>query len=136
LLLSNLLFYFKTDFNFEKLLIYFGTPGLIKNINFLAWNPIMSIIWLTLCTAFFIVLIMCIIKLFTYILKTRVFFSSIYFTVIWSLLPLVLMIPVGIILFRLLNTEITNLNTFLYVFIFIVFFMDGSQNIKRYLCDF
>ena len=103
LLLSNLLFYFKTDFYFERLLISFGSPGLIKTISSLSWNPLMSIIWLTVCTAIALFLIMGIIKLFSLLIKTRVFFSSIYFMVIWSFLPLVLMIPAGIILFRLLN---------------------------------
>ncbi|MCH7972388.1 MAG: hypothetical protein IH949_00595 [Bacteroidetes bacterium] len=121
LLLSNLLFYFKTDFNFERLLISFGSPGLIKTISLLSWNPLMSIIWLTICTAIVIVLIMGIIKSFSLLIKTRVYFSSIYFTVIWSFLPLVLMIPAGIILFRLLNAEIANLNIYLYILIFVFF---------------
>ena len=130
LLLSNLLFYFKTDFNFERLLISFGTPYLIKDISSLAWHPLMSIIWLTVGTALVIVLIMGLIKLFSYVIKTRVFFSSIYFTVIWSLLPLVLMIPVGIILFRLLNAEIANLNTYLYVFISVFFLWTVHRILK------
>lgn len=123
LLLSNLLFYFKTDFNFERLLISFGSPGLIKTISLLSWNPLMSIIWLTICTAIVIVLIMGIIKSFSLLIKTRVYFSSIYFTVIWSFLPLVLMIPAGIILFRLLNAEIANLNIYLYILIFVFFLL-------------
>ncbi|MCH7827357.1 MAG: hypothetical protein IIC75_05210, partial [Bacteroidetes bacterium] len=118
LLLSNLLFYFKTDFNFERLLISFGSPGLIKTISSLSWDPLMSIIWLTVCTAIALVLIMGIIKLFSLLIKTRVLFSSIYFMVIWSFLPLALMIPAGIILFRLLNAEIANLNFYLYIIIF------------------
>ncbi len=121
LLISNLLFYFKTNFNFERLLISFGSPGIIKTVSSLSWYPLMSIIWLTLFTIIFLVLIMGIIKLFSLFIKTRVFFSSIYFTVIWSFLPLVLLIPVGIVLFRVLNAEIANLNTYLYIFIFVFF---------------
>jgi len=130
LLLSNILFYFKTDFNFEKLLISFGTPVLIKDVNYLAWHPLIAIIWLTVGTALVMVLIMGLIKIFSYVIKTRVFFSSIYFTVIWSLLPLVLMIPLGIILFRLLNAEIAKLNSYLYIFISVFFLWTVHRTLK------
>ena len=70
LLLSNLLFYFKTNFNFERLLISFGSPGIIKAVSSLSWDPLMSIIWLTLFTIIILVLIMGIIKLFSLFIKT------------------------------------------------------------------
>jgi len=130
LLLSNLLFYFKTDFTFERILIFFGSPAFVKTFSFLAWNPMLSIIWLTVFTAVVMLLIMAFIKLFSLTIKTRVFFSSIYFTVIWSFLPLVLLIPVGIILFRLLNAEISNLNTYLYSFIVLFFLWTVHRILK------
>jgi len=121
LVLSNILFYFKTDFIFEKLLIFFGNPGIIRDVSYLAWNPLMSIIWLTILTALIFILLMGIIKVYSFIIKTRVFISSIYFTVIWSFLPLALLIPVGIVLFRILNSEISNLNSYLYALIIMFF---------------
>jgi len=121
LVLSNLLFYFKTDFVFEKLLVSFGNPGIIRDISYLAWNPLMSIIWLTILTTIIFILLMGIIKLFSFVIKTRVFISSIYFTVIWSFLPFALLIPVGIVLFRILNSEISNLNNYIYASIILFF---------------
>jgi len=121
LVLSNLLFYFKTDYMFEKLLVFFGNPQIIKDVSYLAWNPMMSIIWLTILSAAIFILLMGIIKLYSFAIKTRVFFSSIYFTVIWSFLPFALMIPLGIVLFRILNADISNLNTYIFALIILFF---------------
>ena len=45
--------------------------------------------------------------------KTRVYIISVYFTFIWAMLPVVLLIPVGIILYRLLFTG--DINSYVYL---------------------
>jgi hypothetical protein len=50
-----------------------------------------------------------IIKAVSFFVKNRVFFPSVFYSVVWSFLPLVLLIPVGIILFRILNANIANI---------------------------
>ena len=49
-----------------------------------------------------------IIKAASFFVKNRVFLSSIFYTVVWSFLPLLLLIPVGIVLYRILDADIAN----------------------------
>jgi beta-galactosidase len=47
LITCNLLFYFKENVVFEKLLLSFGSTTIIKDISYLAWHPITALVLLT-----------------------------------------------------------------------------------------
>lgn len=103
LLITILLYYFRSNILLEKLLIAVGHHSLLKLISYLAWNP-------QVCLAFFFIVIIIkfilfsvIIKFASFFIKTRVEFSSIFFSVVWSFLPLTLFLPVELILFKLLT---------------------------------
>jgi hypothetical protein len=59
-----------------------------------------------------------VIKAASFFVRTKVYLSSVFFTVVWSLLPMVLLIPVGIILYRLLNAGVGNLYIYLFLIVF------------------
>jgi beta-galactosidase len=109
LIISNILFHLKDSLVFENILLAFASPSLIKNINYLAWNPFMSLLWLTGLNIILFVIIALLIEIASFFAKTRVYIISVYFTFIWALLPVVLMIPVGIILYRVLLNNTINL---------------------------
>jgi len=113
LICSSLLFYLKENIFFEKLLLSLGSEGLIGIISYLAWNPLKAIIWLSLFFIALIILLVIVIKFGSLFVKNRVYISSIYFSVVWALIPLILLIPVGIILYRALNAEAANLYIFI-----------------------
>lgn len=108
LIISNVLFHLKTNLVFENLLLAFASPSLMRVTNYLAWNPFMSLLWLTAFNIVLFVIIALVIKISSFFVKTRVFIISVYFTFIWALLPVVLLIPVGIILYRVLLAGAIN----------------------------
>ena len=120
LLLSNILFYFKENIRFEKLLLSFGSSALIKDISYLAWNPAAAIWWLSLLTILALLVLISIIKTASFFVKTRVALGSVIHTVIWSFLPLVVLIPAGIILYRLLSVEAIAIYLFIAMFVFTI----------------
>jgi len=109
LILSNLLYFFKTNIVFEKLLLSFGSPFLIRVVNYLCWNPFNAIVWMSMFGLLFVLIATLLIRLASVFIKTRVYLTSIFFTVIWAFLPMVFLIPMGIILYRVLITEIVNI---------------------------
>ena len=109
LICSNLLFYFRESIILEKILLSFGSNKIIKTVSYFAWHPVQSTIWLSIISLLLLIVITMIVKLASFFVRNRVFLSSAYFTVIWSFLPVVLLIPVGIVLFRILNAEIANI---------------------------
>lgn len=120
LLLSNLLFYFKENLFFEKLLLSFGSHSIIKNVSYLAWHPMMSIIILTILSLVILIFLTIAIKASAFFVRNRVFLSSVFYTVAWSFLPLVLFIPVGIVLYRMLVADVANTYLFGALIIFTI----------------
>lgn len=118
LISSNYFTYLRTDVFIEKLLLSFGSHTMLTKLNYFAWHPVASLIWLTLFYTIFIMVLSFIIKAASFFVKNRVFYSSVYFTVVWSFLPMIILIPVGIVLFRILSADIAN--TYIY-YGFIVF---------------
>jgi beta-galactosidase len=118
LLISNLLFYFKGNLFFERSILAFGSHGLLKACNYLAWRPVLSIFWLSAASFIAIILLTVLVKAGSFFVRNRVYYSSAYFTVIWSFLPLLLLIPLGIILYRVLSADIGNGYVYLALIIF------------------
>lgn len=116
LIASNLLFYLRSNLFIEKLLLSFGSPNLILAVSYLSWNPLNSILWLFVLSLAFLFVLMLIIRAFAFFVRNRVYISSVFFIIVWSLLPLVLFIPLGIILYRVFNLEMINL----YIYIFLI----------------
>jgi beta-galactosidase len=120
LLTGNILFYLRDNILFEKLLLSFGSPGLLSTFSYLAWHPVISLLWLTLLFLIFVPLLSIIIKAASFFVRTKVFVSSVYYTTIWALLPMVLLIPVGIILFRMLSADVANIYIYTGLILFVL----------------
>lgn len=118
LLLSNILFYLKESSRLEKLLLSFGSSNLMQNISYLAWNPLISIFWLSVFTIIALVVLIIVVKSASFFVRTRVALSSVFHAVIWSFLPLVVLIPIGIILYRVLSIDALNVYLLIALIIF------------------
>ncbi len=118
LIISNILFHLKTNLIFENLLLAFASPMVMKTANYLSWHPIMSLLWLTAFNIVLFIIMALVIKIAALFVKTRVYIISVYFTLIWALLPAVLLIPVGIILYRLLYAG--SINSYVYIGLLLV----------------
>ena len=108
LLLINLLFYFRTNIFLEKFFLSFGVHNLPYTISYLAWNPTDALLWLTILSIIFFIGLSIIIKFASAFNRSKVYFSSIYFTVVWAFLPLILLLPLGLILYKVLSAGILN----------------------------
>lgn len=118
LLMSNFFYFLKTNLLFEKLLLSFGSPKLIMAAGYFAWNPVSALVWMTLIHIGVIVIFTLIVRSASMFVKTKVYVSSALFAIVWALLPLVLLIPAGIILYRLLMTDVANLYIFIVLSLF------------------
>ncbi|HSL88604.1 MAG TPA: glycoside hydrolase family 2 TIM barrel-domain containing protein [Ignavibacteriaceae bacterium] len=118
LLTSNILYYLKTNILFEKVLLAFGSPDLVYAASYFSWNPISALVWLSLLHIAVIVIFTLLVRSASMFVKTKVYLSSALFAIVWALLPLVLLIPLGIILYRLLMADVANLYVFIVLFIF------------------
>ncbi|KAF0151813.1 MAG: Beta-galactosidase/beta-glucuronidase domain protein [Ignavibacteria bacterium] len=108
LLVTIILFYLHNNILFEKLLLSFASSRLMLAVSYLAWNPQTCFVILLLAVVLKIALLSLIIKFGAFFVKTKVPLSSIYFTIIWALLPFTLFLPVELILYKVLMMEAAN----------------------------
>ncbi len=120
LLVTVLLYYFRSNILLEKLFLSFGHHSLMKLISYLAWNPASSFLFFMLLIMFKFVLVSSLIKFASFFIKTKVEFLSILFMVIWSFLPFTILLPLEAVLFKLLT--MVSFNTLIYVFLILFFF--------------
>jgi beta-galactosidase len=120
LLMSNILYFLKTNLLFEKILLSFGSPKLVFAASYFAWNPVSALVWLSIIHIAAIVVFTLLVRSASMFVKTKVYLSSALFAIVWALLPLVLLIPAGIILYRLLVTDVANFYIFLVLTVFTI----------------
>ncbi|HEX2867666.1 MAG TPA: hypothetical protein VHO03_11530 [Ignavibacteriales bacterium] len=113
LLLSNVLYFFRTNVLLEKIVLAFGSPRLSWFLSYLAWNPAFALIWLTIISIVFFITISIVIKITSLFNRNKVFFSSIYFMVVWSFLPLVVLLPLGLVLYKVLSANVMTFYLFI-----------------------
>ncbi len=119
LLITILLFYYRTNILLEKFVIAIGHHSLLKLISYLAWNLQSCFVFLFALFILKFVLIAAVIKFASFFIKTRVEFTSILYTVVWSFLPLILLLPVELILFKLLTNG--TYETVIFIFLILYF---------------
>lgn len=106
LVMSNILYFFRgnsaLDYVLAHLIIWDELKAVVDS---LIWNPIAFTIYFTIL--FFIVLLVVasLLRLGVAFVQKRIYFSDAYLTTIWSSLPIVLLIPVGMVLYRIMQTE-------------------------------
>jgi len=105
-ILESLVFYFKDKIFFERIVLALGSEKLSWAISFLAWHPIHAILALTGIIFLKLLLLALIIKMFSFFVMNKIFLSNAYYVVVWSFLPLVLLIPGAIVLYRILAMEV------------------------------
>lgn len=128
LLIANLLFFLKNNILLEKIVSSFGLNWLNNLVSFLAWNPLEAFVYVIVFSIFCVFVLTFIIKLSSLLIRNIVYLSSIYFIVIWSFLPLALMLPVEIILYRILVAELVNY--YIYIFLALMFLWQIQRLLK------
>jgi len=120
ILFSILLFYFKDNIFVEKLIISAGLGSLTNTILALSWNPLSSFIALFILALIKTGIIIFIIKAFSLLVKTKVGIQKVFYVVSWSMLPLTLLLPLELVLYKLLETGIANTAIFVVICIWFI----------------
>ncbi|MCK9281364.1 MAG: hypothetical protein M0P71_12135 [Melioribacteraceae bacterium] len=123
-LFAILLFYFKDNIFVEKLIISSGLGGLTNTILSLTWDTTSSFIALFILALIKTGILILIIKGFSLLVKTKVGIQKIFYVVSWSLLPLTLLLPLELVLYKILEIGLANTAIFAFIslwFIWVLF---------------
>lgn len=108
LLIANLLYFFRSNIFIEKLIISFGSSKLLNLIAQLSWNPGSTFLKLFLLFILLFGVVTVVLKFTSLFIKNRVTIFSIFIIVIWSFIPVVLLLPVELILHKVLTANLIN----------------------------
>lgn len=119
LLIAIILYYLKANILLEKIVLSFGSRRIAAVISYLAWNPLQAfvILFFALIVKFGIVSLL--IKIASFFIRTKVSLQNIMFMIIWAMLPIVLLVPLELVLYKVLSMNIGNL----YIYLFIAVYM-------------
>ncbi|MBA4407347.1 hypothetical protein C0389_08740 [bacterium] len=123
LLITILLYYFHSNILLEKIFLSAGHHSLLKMLSYLTWNFEICFVVLFFVFILKFAMIAIVIKIGSFFIKTRVEFSSIFYSVVWSFLPLTILLPVELILFKLLingNFELIILISIVLFFLWVL----------------
>ena len=128
LLLNNLFYYLRTNLIFDKLLLACGNPSIIDFVSYFAWNPIEAYFLLFVISLILFLSISVIVKWASFFIRTKIYYRNIFFTLVWAFLPVVTLLPLTMVLYRLLETELFN--TYIYLFLLFYFVWTLQRIIK------
>lgn len=109
---SSIFYYNKFNILFEKIILSFGNGFLIKAISYLAWHPLESTFILTGFYFSLFIVYTFLIKLFSYFVMNKVFTRNAFYVAIWSFLPITLLLPIALMLYKILSE--TNFDLVVY----------------------
>ncbi|MEW6506632.1 MAG: glycoside hydrolase family 2 TIM barrel-domain containing protein [Bacteroidota bacterium] len=118
LFFTILFYYLRKNILIEKLLLSFGDASIIKSFSYLAWNPEKGFLILLFLVILKIVFLSLLIKAISFFIKTKVEFSSIFYMIIWGLLPFTILLPVELILYKILAAGSFNTAVIVFILLF------------------
>ncbi len=99
---SALFFYWKDRIEFEKFFSLFNSQALFEFISFISWRPIHSILISSVLLFLLMMFFSLIIRVSNIFARNKIFINHAFLIVIWGAVPFLLLIPLGMINYKLL----------------------------------
>jgi hypothetical protein len=106
LVLASLLHFLRSDAVVEYVLhILVPSDALYAVLRHLAWNPALSVVAISVAVFAALMTISLILRVAAWFVKGRIFFRDTLTISVWSSLPLVVLLPIGIALYQALSAD-------------------------------
>ncbi len=104
---SSILYHYRTDPSADALLTAFAVNDAVKEqINSAAWEPTRGIVVLSALFLALFGFVALLIKAVAWIARVRVTFGRSWMLTIWGMLPLIVLSPIGMSLFKIMETPV------------------------------
>jgi hypothetical protein len=120
-IISGILYRFRTDVLADAIVSsLFVSDSLKEKLIAAVWQPFLGIIAFSVVFLAIYPVIALFIKLFAFLVKRRVYWYHAFAVAVWGTLPIVLLSPVGMALFKLLQADLYVLPTFVLIGFFVL----------------
>ena len=109
LIMSTFLYVFRSSFGTEYLYMIFLPSGLLRSIlNAITWSPSLGVFIFIIVGLLAHVFAAGIIRVAAFFSRSRVFFLDAFTISVWSALPYIIILPIGLALYKILGTGNAN----------------------------
>jgi hypothetical protein len=109
LIMSTFLYVFRSSFGTEYLYMIFLPSGLLRSIlNAITWSPSLGVFIFIIVGLSAHVFAAGIIRVAAFFSRSRVFFLDAFTISVWSALPYIIILPIGLALYKILGTGNAN----------------------------
>ncbi|MBI2419075.1 MAG: hypothetical protein HYV28_14480 [Ignavibacteriales bacterium] len=108
LLTESYIYFFRQNETVEKLALATTSDTLMGLLSFLAWNPTPALLILTCVFFIMLAIIAGLIRVAATGVINKVYYSSSFYVVVWAFIPVLLLTPFGIVLYRILVPQTAN----------------------------
>jgi hypothetical protein len=124
MIVASLCYYYRMDEGFDAIMsTAVSSDGIMEFLNFIIWRPWLSVISFTVLFFLLLLGVAALIRLCAVFVRNRIFFSDAYSIAIWAGLPVVILIPVGMILYRVLEAPSGGFAILMLIIIFILWLL-------------
>ena len=121
LLTSGILYYYRTNVLFDCFLTaLFPMSGVKEIIIFAAWHPLSGILILAGGNLIFLLVSLVLAKIITAILGKRFFWKRTIMVVTWGSAPILLLLPIAMVIFKMLNEAVYAIPAFVCIGVIIL----------------
>jgi hypothetical protein len=107
IVVSSILYHFRQSWVLDNLLSYvLVSDGLKESVVRLVWSPLKCIAYFSAFFFLLFLLMYVVIMLISVVSKTRIFSYHAYVITVWSAAPLLVLVPIGMILYRIMDSPI------------------------------
>jgi beta-galactosidase len=119
LLFSNVLYFWRMNILIDKIISQFvHTTWLKQWLNYAAWSPLENTLVLTLLLFVLLVLFALFLRLVALAARKKVFLFDAFSVSMWSVLPMIILAPFGMVLYRIMNLPGLEVITLLVYIVF------------------
>ncbi|NQW30005.1 MAG: YIP1 family protein [Ignavibacteria bacterium] len=106
LVLASLFYYLRSSIEMEYLMhVLIPSKSWYEAIRFVAWKPTFAVVAMSSLMMLIFFSLSVIFRIAATFVRTRIFFRDTFTIVIWSALPLVVLLPLGVALYQVLNAD-------------------------------
>ena len=107
IVVSSILYHFRTSTLLDYMLTLVVTSDVLKRfIIALVWHPMECIGYGALACFLWMFIVTILVQLLSFSVRTKVYLFHSYSVAVWSTLPMVIFIPIGMILYRVMESDV------------------------------
>ncbi len=115
-IVSSLTYYYRMDEGFDAILSAgITSDGLKSFLDTIIWRPALSVLFFTLFFFLLMLFVASLIRICSAFVRNRIFFTDAYIISVWGALPVLVLIPIAMVLYRLLDVSSAGPAAFLAV---------------------